>query len=41
MGWDVVEVEIAGGFEIKVRFRDGVEGLVKFLPTFFAACFLI
>jgi hypothetical protein len=39
MEWDVTEVKLAGEFEILVRFRDGVEGVVKFLPTFFRGVF--
>ena len=39
MKWDVIEVKLAGEFEISVRFEDGVEGLVKFLPTAFRGVF--
>jgi len=39
MDWDVTEVKLAGEFEILVRFRDGVEGVVKFLPSFFRGVF--
>ena len=39
MEWDVIEVKLAGEFEISVRFEDGVEGVVKFLPTAFRGVF--
>jgi len=39
MELDVIEVKLAGEFEILVRFKDGVEGIVKFLPTFFRGVF--
>ena len=39
MEWDVEEVKLAGEFEIRVRFKDGVEGVVKFYPTFFRGVF--
>jgi len=39
MEWDVTEVKITGDFAILVRFKDGVEGAVKFLPTFFRGVF--
>lgn len=39
MEWDVTEVKIIGDFELRVRFKDGVEGVVKFLPTFFQGVF--
>lgn len=39
MIWDATEARIAGEFALAVRFRDGLEGAVKFLPTFFrGAC---
>ncbi|MDB5774614.1 MAG: hypothetical protein JWP38_747 [Herbaspirillum sp.] len=37
--WDVIEVKLAGEFAISVRFKDGVEGVVKFLPTAFRGVF--
>jgi hypothetical protein len=35
MEWDVTDVKITGDHAISVKFRDGVEGVIKFLPTFF------
>ena len=37
MDWDVTEVRLAGEFSIFVRFKDGAEGMVKFLPSFLCA----
>jgi hypothetical protein len=39
MKWDVTEVKIIGDHTIFVTFRDGVEGDIKFLPTFFRGVF--
>jgi hypothetical protein len=39
MDWDVTNVEVVGNHALKVRFRDGVEGVVKFLPGFFRGVF--
>jgi len=39
MEWDVIEIRLAGEFAIWVRFKDGVEGVVKFLPTAFRGIF--
>ncbi len=39
MKWDVTDVKIAGDYAISVQFRDGVEGVVKFSPTFFRGVF--
>jgi hypothetical protein len=39
MKWDVIEVKLTGEFAISVRFKDGVEGIVKFLPTAFQGVF--
>lgn len=39
MDWDVTEVSVTGNFTLRVCFRDGVEGAVKFLPTFFRGVF--
>jgi hypothetical protein len=39
MKWDVTEIRLVGDFAIFVRFKDGVEGVVKFLPTFFRGVF--
>lgn len=35
MEWDVIEVKVVGDFALAGRFRDGVEGGVNFLPSFF------
>ncbi|WP_447124671.1 hypothetical protein [Glaciimonas sp. GG7] len=39
MEWDVTEVKLTGKFTILVRFNDGVEGVVIFMPTFFRGVF--
>lgn len=39
MEWDVIDVKIAGDFALVVRFQDGLEGAVKFLPSFFRGVF--
>jgi hypothetical protein len=39
MKWDVTEIKLTGDFTIFVRFKDGVEGVIKFLPTFFRGVF--
>jgi len=39
MEWDVTELKLTDEFTIHVRFKDGVEGIVKFLPTFFCGVF--
>ena len=39
MKWEVTEVRIAGEFALTVRFQDGLEGKVKFLPSFFRGVF--
>lgn len=39
MEWDVTEVKVIGDFALSVRFRDGLEGAVKFLPSFFRGVF--
>jgi hypothetical protein len=39
MEWDVTEVKVIGDFALAVRFRDGLEGTVKFLPNFFRGVF--
>jgi hypothetical protein len=39
MDWDVTEVKVIGDHLLKVRFKDGVEGTVEFLPTFFQGVF--
>lgn len=37
--WDVIEINVVGGFSLSVRFQDGLEGEVKLLPTFFRGVF--
>lgn len=39
MKWDVTEVRVLDDFSLAVRFRDGVEGVVRFLPSFFQGVF--
>jgi len=39
MLWDVTEVKIAGPATLWVRFADGTEGNVKFLPSAFRGVF--
>ncbi len=39
MEWDVIEVKVIGDFALAVRFQDGLEGAVKFLPSFFRGVF--
>lgn len=39
MEWDIIEVALIGEFKLFVRFRDGVSGVVIFLPTFFRGAF--
>jgi len=39
MEWDVTEVRVVGDFALAVRFQDGLEGGVKFLPSFFRGVF--
>lgn len=39
MEWDVTEVKVVGDFALTVRFQDGLEGVVKFLPSFFRGVF--
>jgi hypothetical protein len=39
MEWDVTEVKVIGDFALTVRFQDGLEGTVKFLPSFFRGVF--
>jgi hypothetical protein len=40
MNWDVTEVRIIDDYVLQVRFQDGIEGAVKFLPSFFRGVFL-
>ncbi len=39
MDWDVTEMSVAGEYTLLVRFNDGVQGTVRFLPTFFRGVF--
>jgi hypothetical protein len=39
MDWDVTTVCVIGDFTLRVCFRDGVEGEVRFLPSFFRGVF--
>ena len=37
--WDVVDLQIRGDCLLWVRFRDGVEGIVQFMPSAFRGVF--
>jgi len=39
MEWNITEVKVIGDFALRVRFQDGLEGAVKFLPSFFRGVF--
>ena len=39
MDWDVMEVRLHGEHALWVRFQDGVEGAVKFMPSAFRGVF--
>ena len=39
MDWDVIDVRPEGLHAFRVRFRDGVEGVVKFMPSAFRGVF--
>ncbi|MRT32287.1 DUF2442 domain-containing protein [Herbaspirillum sp. CAH-3] len=39
MRWEVMELKQCGEYALQVRFRDGVEGPVRFLPSFFRGVF--
>ncbi|MHA4870734.1 DUF2442 domain-containing protein [Duganella sp. PWIR1] len=39
MDWDVTEVRMEGTYAFRVRFKDGVEGVVKFMPSAFRGVF--
>jgi hypothetical protein len=39
MDWDVTDVRVEGHHAIRVRFKDGLEGLVKFMPSAFRGVF--
>lgn len=37
--WRVTEVRVVGDYAVWVRFKDGLEGVVRFLPGFFRGVF--
>ena len=37
--WDINEVKVIEDYAIWVRFNDGLEGIVRFLPGFFRGVF--
>jgi len=37
--WSVTEVKIIADYTLSVRFKDGLEGVVRFLPGFFRGVF--
>ena len=39
MYWDVRDIRIVEDYAIQVRFQDGLEGVVRFLPGFFRGVF--
>lgn len=39
MYWDVIEVNPESNLTLKVRFSDGIEGQVRFLPTHLTGVF--
>ncbi len=39
MNWDVVHVEVKNNTALRVRFQDGLEGEVEFLPSAFRGVF--
>jgi Protein of unknown function (DUF2442) len=39
MYWGITEVKVIGDHVLQVRFKDGLEGVVKFLPNFFRGVF--
>lgn len=39
MNWDVIDVRLEGDHAFRVRFKDGVEGMVKFMPSAFRGVF--
>lgn len=39
MKWDVTEIKVLDDYALIVRFQDGLEGAVKFLPSFFRGVF--
>jgi hypothetical protein len=41
MSWDVVAVQIQSDVAVRVRFQDGLEGEVRFLPSAFRGVFAV
>jgi hypothetical protein len=39
MDWDVIDVRLEGDHALWIRFKDGVEGMVKFMPSAFRGVF--
>lgn len=39
MNWEVADVRLDGEYVLWVRFNDGLEGLVKFMPSAFRGVF--
>jgi len=39
MNWDVVNVEVKNSTALRVRFHDGLEGEMEFLPSAFRGVF--
>nr|WP_315254952.1 DUF2442 domain-containing protein [uncultured Duganella sp.] len=39
MNWEVTDVRLDGDFALWVRFKDGGEGVVKFMPSAFRGVF--
>lgn len=39
VSWRVTEVSVVGDYAVRVRFVDGLEGVVRFLPSFFRGVF--
>ena len=39
MNWDVIDVRLEGDHAFWVRFKDGSEGVVKFMPSAFRGVF--
>lgn len=39
MEWDVTDVKVTGERSLLVSFRDGIEGSVRFKPSFFRGVF--
>lgn len=39
MNWEVIDVRLEGDYVLRVRFKDNLEGLVKFMPSAFRGVF--